>query len=94
MERFPCDPTRECRLRETIGCFEDVHHRQWPRRAYQSPVAKEFRDLDENKELTCRDRHNEIHATEMPPEKPPEKPSVADMRVAVEVSRLALRVAV
>lgn len=82
MERFPCDPTRECPLRDTIGCFEDVHHRQWPRRVYRrmGQIAMEFRNLDENKELTCRDRHNEIHATQPPPEVPTRQ----EMRQAVQ----------
>ena len=79
MERFPCDPQRECRLRDTIGCFEDVHHRVYPRRDYQTPLEKEYRNLDENKEITCRDRHNEKHANEPTPE----KPSVDEMRRAV-----------
>lgn len=79
MERFPCDSSRECRLRETIGCFEDVHHKQYPRRAYRNSVERDFRNLDKNKELTCRDRHNEIHATEFPPP----KPSIDEMRQAL-----------
>ena len=80
MERFPCDPNRECRLRDTIGCFEDVHHKQWPRHDYRRPVEREFRNLDENKELTCRDRHNELHATQ----EPPEKPTRPEMELAVQ----------
>lgn len=70
MERLPCDPDRECKLRETIGCFEDVHHKQWPRRAYRSIIEKAFRELEENKVRICRDEHNERHATESPPDMP------------------------
>lgn len=80
MERFPCDPERECRLRETIGCFEDVHHKKWPRRDYRTPVEKEYRELEDNKELSCRDRHNEIHATQRPPEKPSREEMLASVR--------------
>ena len=81
MERFPCDPTRNCRLRDTSGCFEDVHHKQWPRSTYRrmGRLAMDFRNLDENKELTCRDRHNEKHATE----RPPERPSATEMQLAI-----------
>lgn len=86
MERYPCDPERECRLRDTIGCFEDVHHRQYPRRDYRKPVERDYRNLDDNKELTCRDRHNEIHATESPPE----KPTLREMRLAIMMSRAAI----
>lgn len=89
MERFPCDPARECRLRDTIGCFEDVHHRQWPRRSYRSQTEKNYRELDENKELTCRDRHNEIHATTPPPEKPPTSIMLAAVAMARVVKRSA-----
>lgn len=70
MERIPCDPNRECRLRDTIGCFEDVDHEYWPSRQYRTPIEKQFRQLDENKTLICRDMHNERHATELPPPKP------------------------
>lgn len=89
MERFPCDPSRECRVREKTGCFEDVHHKEWPRRAYSTPLEKEYRELEDNKELTCRDRHNEIHATQQPPE----KPSHEEMNAAIRGCMAAFAIA-
>ena len=58
-----CDPDRECRLRETIGCREDVHHEYYPRREVlgRGVVAAVFRELPENKTVKCRDAHNERH---------------------------------
>lgn len=52
------------------GCFTDVHHLYFPRRSYKSRVEKDFRNLPDNKEVLCRDEHNERHATELPPLKP------------------------
>lgn len=72
MERFPCVMQDICPLRDTRkGCFEDVHHKVYPRRAYQRGIAAAYRELDENKELTCRWRHNEVHASQEPPERLP-----------------------
>lgn len=73
MEYFPCQNrnTNRCRVfRNTGECHEDVHHVYFPKRDYITPTEKRWRNLDENKELTCRDRHNEIHATQSPPTRP------------------------
>lgn len=86
MEYFPCDPERECRLRDTVGCFEDVHHKVYPRREYKTGLPYRYRELPENKELTCRDRHNEIHATQAPPERPTREQMLA--RVAFSKNSL------
>lgn len=88
MEHYPCNPETECRLRELGECKEDIHHRYFPKRRYQGSVARAFRELDENKELTCRARHNEIHATQ----KPPEKPRNSEMIVAIQNSMGAVAV--
>lgn len=88
MERVPCDPNRECRIRDTIGCFEDIDHEYWPSRQYRTPLEKEFRELPENKRQICRDLHNERHATESPPE----KPSRREMISAVQQSMASLAI--
>ena len=68
MERVPCEPSPDCKF---FGrCYEDVDHIYWPKKGYQTPVEKEFRDLDTNKQLICRALHDERHATEVPPLKP------------------------
>ena len=86
MERSPCVNQDTCRLRDSpLGCREDVHHRIWPRNQYQSGVAKEYRDLEINKVRICRAQHNDIHATE----RPPQKLSNAEMREVVLLSRIA-----
>lgn len=87
MDRYPCENQESCPLYNSpTGCFEDVHHRQWPRRLYRSlgKTAFAFRELDQNKELTCRRRHNEIHATQAPP-------PVPDRRLMAEIVRAALK---
>lgn len=63
-EHIPCDPARECRLRDTIGCFEDIDHLASPAKLYRRELEKDFRNHVLNKVLTCRDLHNERHATE------------------------------
>lgn len=69
-EHIPCDPNRECKLRDTIGCFEDLHHEAWPRGAYRTKLEREFRNNVLNKVIICRDLHNDAHATQNPPQKP------------------------
>lgn len=80
MEFIPCENQDICRLADTQrGCFEDVHHKFWPRRAYRSTVEKEFRELDENKVKLCRDLHDAEHALwEIP-----DKPDIRLMRLAI-----------
>lgn len=86
MERFPCEPNEDCPVAECPK--EDVHHKAWPKRRYRGSVSRAFRELDINKELTCRARHNEIHATQ----KPPEKPKESEMLVVIQsVGNLARR---
>lgn len=71
MERIPCQNQDVCRLRDTPrGCFEDVHHLFFPRRAYTTPTEKQFRELDENKVQICRALHDEEHALWEIPDKP------------------------
>ena len=62
-------------------CYEDLHHRQWPRRVIRrlGKIATSWRELEENKEIRCRRSHNELHATTPPPELPP----ISVMREAV-----------
>ena len=73
LERLPCDPQTPCPLRESArGCFEDVHHREYPRATYQAlgAVAMAFRELPENKDQRCRNLHNIEHAVAEPPTPP------------------------
>lgn len=75
-EHIPCDPTIDCKLRETIGCYEDIHHEFHPKSKYRSKLEKAFRSHILNKVLICRALHNDAHATQ--PE--PIKPTVIEMR--------------
>lgn len=85
MERIGCSNQEECRLRDSLmGCREDVHHTQYPRRDYKKGIARVFRELDENKVKLCRALHDEIHATQPPPE----MPSIEVMQQAVLNARL------
>jgi hypothetical protein len=45
-------------------------------------VDYEFRELDENKVVMCRNDHNELHRYEAPPVKPPEWYMQAKVRLA------------
>jgi len=73
LERLPCDPSAPCPLRDSErGCFEDIHHRFYPRRTYEAlgAVAITFRELPENKDRRCRNLHKIEHAISEPPELP------------------------
>lgn len=88
MDRSACVNQETCPLAETkMGCRTDVHHLYYDRKWYTSTVEKEFRELPENKIKMCRADHEELHATEWPPE----KPSPAEMRDTIELSRFAIR---
>jgi len=94
MERVPCDPDRECKIREMgAQCFEDVDHIAHPRRDYKTPVEREFRALDAMKQKICRDRHNERHALNEAPAKPPREimvRAIASRAVAEQVAHAIL----
>lgn len=63
--------TAACRSFLAEGyCREDVHHEKWPKADYQDNLGGAYRELPQHKQKTCRDRHNEIHATTEPPERP------------------------
>lgn len=74
LQRLPCDPEIPCPLREGIGCFEDVHHRQFPAATYKAlgALAVTFRELPENKDRRCRNLHNIEHEVIDPPAVPDE----------------------
>lgn len=65
-----CTPEQmaECPLQTH---YQDTHHLYFPRRAYRSRVEKQYRELPPHKVEICRNDHNELHATELPPTKPP-----------------------
>lgn len=61
----------QCRYYDSaLGCYASIHHLYWPRRDYKTSVEKEFRNLPQNKELMCRQEHDELHVTEQTPHKP------------------------
>lgn len=70
MESIPCDSDRECKYRDTTGCYIDEHHLFWPRRKYRDKTSRDFKNLPDNKVDLCRQVHDDIHATEQPPKKP------------------------
>ena len=91
MERVPCPPdicgTDRCPVFIAEGmCYEDVHHKVWPRRIIKrlGKVARDYRELEENKELRCRQSHNDLHASTPPPE----LPNVNVMREAIRRVRV------
>lgn len=81
MSRGECpNPQPDCKY--AGDCFSDVHHLMYPRKDYIRQPYKDFRELPENKERLCRREHDEIHATELPPERPP---------IEVVIAALAMR---
>jgi hypothetical protein len=50
--------------------MKDTHHLFWPRRAYQTPLERQFRNLHINRVTIDIDSHNLIHRFTNPPEKP------------------------
>lgn len=74
MERIPCNKNSQdhCPVFGQEGaCYEDIHHKYWPRRDYRTQVERQFRSLDINKVKICRAMHNEIHASRRKSDKPP-----------------------
>ena len=65
----------------------DIHHKNYPKSNYTTEVEKDFRELDQEKEFTCRQRHNDIHHEVRATEKPP----LQDMVVAVNSLTLAAK---
>lgn len=71
MESVPCNPDTECKYRDTErGCYQDVDHYYHPAYKYRDSVSKAFRELVIHKTLTCRQLHDNRHASEAPPPKP------------------------
>lgn len=82
MEGVPCTRQDECRY--APSCYQDSHHVYFPRRDYKTKIEKQFRNLPENLVEMCRNDHDNLHATQTPPE----KPSRDEMLVAI--SRTAI----
>jgi len=78
-DHIPCDPNTPCKLRDTIGCYEDIHHEAYPRRKYRTALERKFRDHVLNKVLICRAIHDEEHAQWLIPT----KPTVEEMRKVI-----------
>ena len=57
-----------CPFCKDPACFVDRHHQMWPRRAYKTPLEREFRGLFIERMWRCQ--HNRIHRTTKPPRKP------------------------
>ena len=83
--RRPCSSENEACPYYQEGCYEDVHHKLWPRRDYRRGLDRIFRNLPENKELLCRWEHDELHATQEPPEHPARTVMLRIMGVDYEV---------
>lgn len=93
LERLPCDPSTPCPLRDSErGCFEDIHHRFYPRRTYEAlgAVAITFRELPENKDRRCRNLHNIEHEVSEPPEVPGRELMLFAIEQAVNEGQLHL----
>lgn len=82
--RTPCNENRESCPYQYSGCFEDTHHRFYPKSSYTTAAERTFRELPENKEQLCRDLHDDLHATQ----EPPDKPSHAEMLSQIALSEL------
>lgn len=74
----------DCKYVGTEQCLLTIHHEFYPRRDYRTKIEKQFRELVINKTMLPRCEHDNLHATQTPPE----KPSRDEMLVAI--SRTAL----
>lgn len=77
MDRIPCTRWEDCPVRECPTT--DRHHEYYPKSDYTTTVESMFRNLGSNIVQICRREHNEIHATQ----EPPEKPSTVEMLKAI-----------
>lgn len=68
-ERCP-EPKDDCRYAGTSQCFLSDHHEYWPSPQYTSVIDEVFRELPEHITPLPRCDHDELHATQNPPEKP------------------------
>jgi len=68
MKERPCNPSQDCKF--FPNCFTDIHHIYYPKSLYRTNAEKQFRTLAGNIMRICREQHNDLHATERPPEKP------------------------
>lgn len=67
---FNMKPKRSLKKQTTNGCHSDDHHLYYPARDYTTPLEKEFRQLPENRQQTCRWEHELIHLEDPAPRKP------------------------
>lgn len=64
------NPRPDCKYAGTPNCIQTVHHLYYPASEYVGYIATHFRNLEDNKEILSRCDHDELHATERPPEQP------------------------
>lgn len=91
-EYYPCpsiNGERDCpHYYRKQGCGLDRHHLYWPSAEYRNTLEKKWRNLGKNVVEVCRRLHDEIHATETPPEKPAREDMVYDVLEAVAVGEI------
>lgn len=64
-------PIEGCKYANTPECLLTKHHLYWPSPDYTTKIEKDFRNLEQNIQREVpRCEHDEIHATQDPPEKP------------------------
>lgn len=91
MEQFPCVNKADCRYAGTNqGCVESVHHIFFPSTDYKDALSHAFRNLDQNKELMCRQLHDIVHRVEQPPIKPDRETMLEAVTTAVDEGTLIL----
>ena len=64
-----CGNNPDCKY-AAVGCYQDKHHLYWPQDEYRGYIASHFRSFADNTVELCRVEHEELHATQDPPEKP------------------------
>jgi hypothetical protein len=67
IERCPKE-NPDCRYYPS--CYADEHHFYWPKKRYKGDLAKKFRNHPDNREVICRQDHDDIHSKRNPPPKP------------------------
>lgn len=75
----------DCPIHQGACTAFNRHHQYWPRKTYNDPVSRRFRQLFVVR--ICVDWHAEIHATT----KPPKKPSRAEMLAELNANGITIK---
>ena len=68
MKRFCPKANEACKL--APKCYSDKHHPDYPAFQYKTSLERQYREIRAIGNYMCRAEHDELHATQIAPEKP------------------------